>query len=350
MGLVSDGGVHSHIEHFKSMVRLLKEAKVNEVYIHAFTDGRDTLPTSGINYIQELESCIQEVGLGKIATICGRYYAMDRDQRWERVKLAYDTMVHGLGPQAKTTKECILSSYEQNITDEFILPTVIEANGRIQNNDSVCFMNFRPDRARQLCFALENQNFKGFDAIDLNLDMLLMTPYSSELKSAVIYRKEFVPLVLSEVLSAKSIPQLKIAETEKYAHVTYFLNGGKEEPFDGETRIMIPSPRVQTYDLCPEMSAYEITAKLLEAIESKKYGFMVVNFANPDMVGHTGNLDAAVRAVKIVDDCIDRLMKALLKAGGKALITADHGNLDEMIDSNSGDILTNHSLNQVDCI
>lgn len=350
MGLVSDGGVHSHIEHFKGMVQVLKNAGIQSVFIHAFTDGRDTLPTSGINYLQELETFLQMMGLGKIATISGRYYAMDRDQRWERLKLAYDAMIHGLGPQVQSTRECILSSYENKVTDEFILPTVIHPEGIIREKDSICFMNFRPDRARQLCFALENQDFKGFDAKDLNLDLLLMTPYSSELKSPAIYTKEFIPLVLSEILSAKNIPQLKIAETEKYAHVTYFLNGGREKPFEGEDRILIPSPRVQTYDLCPEMSAYEITSKLLQAIESKKYGFMAVNFANPDMVGHTGNLDAAILAVKIVDDCIDKLLKALLKAGGKALITADHGNLDEMVDLNTGEILTNHSLNEVDCI
>lgn len=350
LGLVSDGGVHSHINHFKGMVRVLKNAGISDLYIHAFTDGRDTSPTSGVAYLRELESFLKECGVGKIASVSGRYYAMDRDKRWERLQLAYDALVRGKGVFANSVQECLESSYQENRTDEFILPTIIDPEGVIQKADHACFMNFRPDRARQLCFALENREFEGFPAEDLELDLLLMTPYSAELTSPVIYSKEFVPLVLSEHLCRHGIPQLKIAETEKYAHVTYFLNGGREDPFDGEDRILVPSPRVQTYDLCPEMSAPAVTSKLLGAIESKKYGFLAVNFANPDMVGHTGNLEAAVQAVKIVDDCIAQLLKALARVGGKAMITADHGNLDEMIDPKSGEMLTNHSLNQVDLI
>jgi 2,3-bisphosphoglycerate-independent phosphoglycerate mutase len=350
LGLVSDGGVHSHINHFEGMVQLLSKRGFKEFFIHAFTDGRDTSPTSGINYIRQLEAALHKARVGKIASISGRYYAMDRDKRWERLQLAYDAMVFGKGPQAADAESCVLASYENGVTDEFILPTVLDPAGTIRTGDHVCFMNFRPDRARQLCFALENNNFQGFETEDLDLDLLLMTPYSRELSASVIYSKEFVPLVLSEHLSGHGIKQLKIAETEKYAHVTYFMNGGREDPFEGEERILVPSPKVQTYDLCPEMSAPEVTRQLLKAIASRKFGFLAVNYANPDMVGHTGNLEAAVKAVKVVDHCIDQLLKELRRVGGSAFITADHGNLDEMIDLRNGETLTCHSLNQVDFI
>ncbi len=349
LGLVSDGGVHSHQSHIEGFCKILQSQGFDDFYVHAFTDGRDTSPHGGIDYLRQLEGCLDSLGAGSLASICGRYYAMDRDNRWERLEKAYQVLVRAKGPQARNVEECMRSSYDLGITDEFILPTVLNPEGCIRKNDHVFFMNFRPDRARQLCFALENNGFDAFEVDDLGLDLLIMTPYSKELKCPVVYSKTHLSQVLPEVFSACGLRQLKIAETEKYAHVTYFLNGGREEEFEGEQRILVPSPKVETYDLKPEMSAPEVTKKLIEAIDSKKFGFLVVNYANPDMVGHTGNLQAAIEAVLVVDSCISKVLKALALHDGAALITADHGNLDEMIDA-GGNILTAHSLNQVDCI
>ncbi len=350
IGLISDGGVHSHQNHFYGVLEILRRYEINEVYIHAITDGRDTLPKSGIEFINALEQKMKLLEIGQIATVSGRYYAMDRDKNWDRTKKFYDAMVSGIGKFSNSSTACLKNSYSNDVTDEFIEPTIINSKGCIQSGDSVLFMNFRPDRARQTSFALENNNFTDFDVRDLNLNFTVMTPYSSDLKVPVVYSKENLKNTIAEVIANKDLRQFKIAETEKYAHITYFMNGGYEQEFDGETHQIIPSPKVATYDLKPEMSADEVTKTLLQAIESRKYDFLAVNYANPDMVGHTGNLEAAINAVNIVDDCVDKLLKAMATVGGSTFITADHGNLDEMIDHDTGQTLTNHSLNKVDFI
>ncbi len=348
LGLVSDGGVHSHQEHLHGILDLLKEQNFEEVYVHAFTDGRDTSPTSGKRFLAELEGHMQSMSLGKIATISGRFYAMDRDKRWERVQKAYDTLVHGKGEKADKALDYLEQCYADNVTDEFLPPATITPEGQIRAGDSVLFFNFRPDRAREISQALLHDGFDGFLTKQLDLNYLCMTPYGGEIQAPVAYPKENLRDVLSEVISKAGLKQFKIAETEKYAHVTYFLNGGREEPFSGEERELIPSPRVETYDLQPEMSAKEVTRKLIEAIESEKYAFLCVNFANPDMVGHTGNMEAAMKAVTTVDTCVDEVLQSVLKKNGTAIITADHGNLDEMFDLKTKEVLTNHSLNPVD--
>tara|TARA_Y100000589_G_scaffold330348_1_gene379716 strand:+ start:2406 stop:3947 length:1542 start_codon:yes stop_codon:yes gene_type:complete len=350
IGLISDGGVHSHQNHFYGVLKLLRKFSIDNVFVHAITDGRDTLPESGGSYVAALEENMNLIGIGQIATISGRYYAMDRDKNWDRTQKSYDAMVFGKGEQSESAQKCIQNSYSSGITDEFIEPSIINPNGCIQRGDVVLFMNFRPDRARQLSFALENNNFRHFNVRDLNLDFTIMTPYSSELTLPVIYSKENLGNTLAEVFSSRGMRQFKVAETEKYAHITYFMNGGQEKEFDGEKHQIIPSPKVATYDLKPEMSAEAVTQSLLEAIDSRKYDFLAVNYANPDMVGHTGNLEAAIKAVNVVDDCVERVLAAMTSVGGSTFITADHGNLDEMIDHDTGQILTNHSLNQVDFI
>ena len=350
IGLVSDGGVHSHQNHFYGVLEILKRYQINDVYIHVITDGRDTLPTSGISFVKALEKKMSLLGLGQIATISGRYYAMDRDKNWDRTKQYYDLIVSGNGNRCNNSVTCLENSYANDITDEFIEPTLINTEGCIQPKDSVLFMNFRPDRARQISFALENNDFNHFKVNDLNLNFTIMTPYSSELKIPVVYSKENLKNTIAEVFAKNGMRQFKIAETEKYAHITYFMNGGYEKEFDGETHHIIPSPKVSTYDLKPEMSADEVTRALLQAIDSRKYDFLAVNYANPDMVGHTGNLEAAIKAVNVVDNCISKLLDAMANVGGSTFITADHGNLDEMIDHETGQTLTNHSLNKVDFI
>lgn len=349
MILLSDGGVHSHISHLKSYISICKNENIKNVYIHAIMDGRDTYSRSGIDYIKDIEAHCKEVGVGKIATISGRFYTMDRDSNVERVQKGYNAMVFGTGNRAESAVSCMEKSYENDISDEFIIPTIIDPDACIQKDDSVFFLNFRPDRARQITGVLTNQIEEGYEFKRLDLNFLTMTRYSSDLTCPVVYSKENLGNGLSEIFSKEGFSQFKIAETEKYAHVSYFFNGGQEKCFDGEELVMIPSPKVETYDLKPEMSAYEVTDRLIQAIHSKKYGYLTVNLANPDMVGHTGNLEAAVIAVKVVDDCVDRLVKAMKAVNGATMITADHGNLDEMIDEN-GLILTNHSLNPVDFI
>ncbi len=350
IGLMSDGGVHSHQNHFYGVLEILKRFEVDDVFIHVITDGRDTLPKSGIKFINDLEKKMKFLKIGQIATISGRYFAMDRDKNWDRTKKSYDAIVSGIGQHSKTSVACLETSYDNGVTDEFIEPTIINSKGCIKSGDSVLFMNFRPDRARQISFALENNNFTEFDVRDLALNFTVMTPYSSDLHVPVIYSKENLKNTIAEVFSNNGMQQFKIAETEKYAHVTYFMNGGYEQEFDGETHKIIPSPKVATYDLQPEMSADEVTKSLLQAIESRKYDFLAVNYANPDMVGHTGNLEAAIKAVHVVDKCVEELLRAMASVGGSTFITADHGNLDEMIDHDTGQSLTNHSLNKVDFI
>lgn len=357
MGLLSDGGVHSHQRHLYGLLELAKRKGLdNNVFIHAFMDGRDTLPASGEGYIQELQEKMKEKGVGKIATLSGRYYAMDRDKRWDRVEKAYNALVKGEGVLAKDPIQAIEESYQQEIFDEFVVPTVItDANDqplvKIESGDSVIFFNFRPDRARQLTRAIVDDKFDGFKTDKLDIDFVCMTEYDDTMPNVKIaFKPEELTNTFGEVVSKLGKKQLRIAETEKYAHVTFFFNGGREEPYPGEDRILVNSPKVATYDLQPEMSAYEVTEKVLEAINSEKYDTIILNFANTDMVGHTGNIDAAIKAVEAVDKCVGEIVEAVQKQNGVLLITADHGNAEQMIDYQTGEPLTSHTTNLVPLI
>ena len=357
MGLLSDGGVHSHQRHLYGLLELARRKGLdNNVFIHAFMDGRDTLPASGEGYIQELQEKMQEKGVGKIATIAGRYYAMDRDKRWDRVEKAYNAIVRGEGVLAKDPIQAIEESYQKEVFDEFVVPTVItDANdkplAKVENGDSVIFFNFRPDRARQLTRAIVDDKFDGFKTDKLDIDFVCMTEYDDTMPNVkVAFKSEELVNTFGEVVSKLGKKQLRIAETEKYAHVTFFFNGGREEPYPGEDRILVNSPKVATYDLQPEMSAYEVTEKVVEAINSKKYDSIILNFANTDMVGHTGNIDAAIKAVEAVDKCVGEIVEAVQKQNGVLLITADHGNAEQMIDYKTGEPLTSHTTNLVPLI
>ena len=357
MGLLSDGGVHSHNTHLYALLELAKKENFDDVYIHAFLDGRDTPPECGDQYLKELESKIEEIGVGKIATIMGRYYAMDRDQRWSRVEKAYNAIVLGMGEKVKDCNECILKTYSKKITDEFVLPAVIvddsgEAIGKIKDDDSIIFFNFRPDRARELTRALVDRDFKGFDRKKaVKTHFVSMTMYDSSIAGVrAAYKPVEYKNTLGEYLSSKGKDQLRIAETEKYAHVTFFFNGGVEAPNDKEERVLIPSPRVATYDLEPEMSAVKIKNEAIERVKSGKYDVMILNFANPDMVGHTGKIEPTIEGIEVVDKCLGELTKAILDSGGKALITADHGNAERMLDEETCGKVTAHSTNKVPCI
>ena len=357
MGLLSDGGVHSHQRHLYGLLELAKRKGLdNNVFIHAFMDGRDTLPASGEGYIQELQEKMKEKGVGKIATLSGRYYAMDRDKRWDRVEKAYNAIVRGEGVLAKDPIQAIEESYQQEIFDEFVVPTVItDANdqplAKIESGDSVIFFNFRPDRARQLTRAIVDDKFDGFKTDKLDIDFVCMTEYDDTMPNVKIaFKPEELTNTFGEVVSKLGKKQLRIAETEKYAHVTFFFNGGREEPYPGEDRILVNSPKVATYDLQPEMSAYEVTEKVVEAINSEKYDTIILNFANTDMVGHTGNIDAAIKAVEAVDKCVGEIVEAVQKQNGVLLITADHGNAEQMIDYQTGEPLTSHTTNLVPLI
>lgn len=357
MGLLSDGGVHSHQRQLYGLLELAKRKGLdNNVFIHAFMDGRDTLPASGEGYIQELQEKMKEKGVGKIATLSGRYYAMDRDKRWDRVEKAYNALVKGEGVLAKDPIQAIEESYQQEIFDEFVVPTVItDANdqplAKIESGDSVIFFNFRPDRARQLTRAIVDDKFDGFKTDKLDIDFVCMTEYDDTMPNVKIaFKPEELTNTFGEVVSKLGKKQLRIAETEKYAHVTFFFNGGREEPYPGEDRILVNSPKVATYDLQPEMSAYEVTEKVVEAINSEKYDTIILNFANTDMVGHTGNIDAAIKAVEAVDKCVGEIVEAVQKQNGVLLITADHGNAEQMIDYQTGEPLTSHTTNLVPLI
>ena len=357
MGLLSDGGVHSHQRHLYGLLELAKRKGLdNNVFIHAFMDGRDTLPASGEGYIQELQEKMKEKGVGKIATLSGRYYAMDRDKRWDRVEKAYNAIVRGEGVLAKDPIQAIEESYQQEIFDEFVVPTVItDANdqplAKIESGDSVIFFNFRPDRARQLTRAIVDDKFDGFKTDKLDIDFVCMTEYDDTMPNVKIaFKPEELTNTFGEVVSKLGKKQLRIAETEKYAHVTFLFNGGREEPYPGEDRILVNSPKVATYDLQPEMSAYEVTEKVVEAINSEKYDTIILNFANTDMVGHTGNIDAAIKAVEAVDKCVGEIVEAVQKQNGVLLITADHGNAEQMIDYQTGEPLTSHTTNLVPLI
>lgn len=349
MGLLSDGGVHSHIRHLYGLMEMARRFAVERVYLHCFMDGRDVPPTSGIEYIAALQQKIKELGLGQIATVSGRYYAMDRDNRWERVKLAYDAIVNGEGNKDPDPVAVMQKSYGAGVTDEFIVPTVVTEGAGIKAGDSVIFFNFRPDRARELTRALVDPDFAGFEREKgfFPLTYICMTQYDATMPNVeVAYRPESLTNTLGEYLSRLGKTQLRIAETEKYAHVTFFFNGGVEAPYEGEDRVLIPSPKVATYDLQPEMSAYAVTDEAVRRIESGRYDVIILNYANCDMVGHTGVFEAAVKAVEAVDTCLGRLLAALEKAGGRAFLTADHGNADQMADEN-GAPFTAHTTNPV---
>ena len=355
MGLLSDGGVHSHIRHLFAILELAKRKDFEDVYVHCFMDGRDTPPASGETYIAELEEKMKEKGVGKIATISGRFYAMDRDKRWQRVQKAYDAMVNGIGDKSTSAIAAIENSYQKEIFDEFIVPTVItngeEPVATIENNDSVIFVNFRPDRAREITRTLVDKDFKEFETKPLNVYYVCMTNYDDTMPNVkVAFKKEELKNTFGEYIAEKGLTQLRIAETEKYAHVTFFFNGGEERQYKGEDRILVPSPKVETYDLKPEMSAYEVTDKVVEAINSKKYDCIILNYANPDMVGHTGNLEAAIKAIETIDECVERVVEAVEAQDGVLLITADHGNAEQMIDYKTGEPHTAHTTNPVPLI
>ena len=356
MGLLSDGGVHSHNRHLYGLLEFAKRKGFESVFVHCFLDGRDTPPASGEGYITELEKKMEEKGVGKIATIMGRFYAMDRDKRWERVQKAYDALVNGEGEKANSAVRAIEDSYQKEIFDEFVVPTVItNADGTptatIGQNDSVIFFNFRPDRAREITRAIVDSSFNEFEKKLLNVYYVCFTSYDETMPNVnIAFKKDEIKNTYGEIISNNGLTQLRIAETEKYAHVTFFFNGGEEKQYKNEDRILIPSPKVETYDLKPEMSAIEVTDNVVEAILSKKYDTIILNYANCDMVGHTGSLEAAIKAVETVDSCLARVLEAMKENGGTLLITADHGNAEQMIDYKTGEPHTAHTTNVVPLI
>ncbi len=349
MGLLSDGGVHSHNTHLYGILELAKKKGLEKVYIHAFLDGRDVPPSSAADFVQACVDKTEEIGVGKIATVMGRYYAMDRDNRWERVEKAYAAMVYGEGVEAECPVCAVKNSYKEDVTDEFVVPSVVKGGATIQPNDSVIFFNFRPDRAREITRTLVDPDFDGFERKKgfFPVNFVCMTQYDATMPNVdVAFKPQMLTNTLGEYISDKGMSQLRIAETEKYAHVTFFFNGGVEKQYPGEDRILVKSPSVATYDLQPEMSAYKVTDKLVPAIKSGKYDMIILNFANCDMVGHTGVFDAAVKAVEAVDECVGRVVDAIKEMGGVALITADHGNADKMVDDD-GEPFTAHTTNPV---
>ena len=348
MGLVSPGGVHSHSAHLYALLEMAKRAGVEKVWVHAFLDGRDVPPSSADGYIRELEEKIRELGVGRIATVSGRFYAMDRDKRWERVAKAYEAIARGKGVAAQTAGEAIATSYAAGVTDEFLVPAVIAGYSGMKREDSVIFFNFRPDRARELTHAFTDDVFEGFPRDeDLRPVYATMTQYEAGLNVRIAYPPQTLAQTMGEIIEARGLTQLRIAETEKYAHVTFFFNGGLETPYSREDRILVPSPKVATYDLQPEMSALLVTDKVVAAIESGKYDFIILNYANGDMVGHTGVMAAAVKAVETVDTCVGRCVAAVQKMGGAVAITADHGNAEQMLDRTTGQPFTQHTTNPV---
>lgn len=352
-GLLSDGGVHSHISHLYGLLELAKKEGLDKVYVHCFLDGRDTPPASGKGYVEELEEKMKEIGVGKVATVMGRYYVMDRDNRWDRVELAYKAMVKGEGLAADSAVEAVANSYADDKTDEFVLPTVVMENGApvatIKDGDSIIFFNFRPDRAREItrCFCAED--FDGFDRGDrVKTTYVCFTEYDVTIPNkSIAFPKTEITNTLGEFLAAKGLKQARIAETEKYAHVTFFFNGGVEEPNEGEERILVKSPKVATYDLQPEMSAFTVCDKLCEAIRSDKYDVIIINFANPDMVGHTGVEAAAIKAVEAVDACVGKAVEAIKEVDGQMFICADHGNAEQLLDYETKAPFTAHTTNPV---
>jgi len=352
-GLLSDGGVHSHNTHLYGLLEMAKREGLDKVYVHAFLDGRDTAPTSGEGFMADLVAKMAEIGVGKVASVTGRYYAMDRDNRWDRVEQAYKAITLGEGAKATDPVKAIADSYAADVTDEFVLPTVIVQNdapvATIKDGDSVVFFNFRPDRAREITRAFCADDFDGFDrGARLNTTYVCFTEYDVTIPNKEIaFKKVSITNTFGEFLAAKGLTQARIAETEKYAHVTFFFNGGVEEPNAGEDRILVKSPKVATYDLKPEMSAYEVCDKLTEAITSDKYDVIICNFANPDMVGHTGIEAAAVKAVEAVDECVGKAVEALKSVDGTMFICADHGNAEQLVDYETGESFTAHTTNEV---
>lgn len=356
MGLLSDGGVHSHYEHLIALLKLAKQHGLEQVYVHGFLDGRDVGPQTALQYIEQTEDKMKELGIGKFASISGRYYAMDRDKRWDRAESAYRVLVDGTGLNAANASEGVVNSYDQGIMDEFVVPFYIEEDGEpvatIKSGDSLIFFNFRPDRAIQLTSTLITNEFQGFPLSPNHPDELLFvsfTAYSDVLPTRIAFESVNLENTIGEVVSANGLTQLRIAETEKYPHVTFFMSGGRESVFPGEDRILVNSPKVATYDLQPEMSAYEVTDRLVEQIEAEAHDVIILNFANPDMVGHSGMLEPTIRAIEAVDECLGKVIEALHAKGGSAIITADHGNSDEVL-TIDGLPMTAHTTNQVPVI
>ena len=352
-GLVSDGGVHSHNTHLYGLLRLAKKEGLTNVYVHAFLDGRDTAPTSGKGFIEELGEQMKIIGVGKIASVMGRYYAMDRDNRWDRVEKAYRAIAYGEGVQAENAVNAIQDSYDAEKYDEFVIPTVIMEKGKpvatVKENDSIIFFNFRPDRAREITKAFCNDDFDGFSREKrMNLTYVCFTEYDITIPNKLVaFHKVTINNTFGQFLAKNHKTQLRLAETEKYAHVTFFFNAGVEVPNEGEERILVNSPKVATYDLQPEMSAYEVADHLVKAIKSLKYDVIIVNFANPDMVGHTGVESAAIKAIETVDECVGKAVEALLSVDGQMFICADHGNAEQLVDYETGEPFTAHTINQV---
>ena len=350
LGLLSDGGVHSHIDHLLGLLAMAQKMGVEKVCVHAFLDGRDTPPQSASPFLEQVEKACRELGVGQIATVSGRYYAMDRDKRWERIRKVYDCMTGGEALEAPSAAEGLAAAYGAGQTDEFVVPfRVAGVDGKVEKGDSLIFFNFRPDRARELTHVFTDPEFAGFPRKEtaLPVHFVSMTEYEKGLQAEVAFPPEAIKDTLAEVVSRAGLHQLHIAETEKYAHVTFFFNGGREQPFPNEDRILVPSPKVATYDLQPEMSAYLVTEKLQEALAKDLYDLVILNFANPDMVGHTGSLEAAVKALEAVDECVGSLAETVLQKGGALCITADHGNLEEMKDPVTHAPMTAHTTNPV---
>ena len=346
-GLLSDGGVHSTVEHLWALLKMAKDKGLEKVYIHAFLDGRDVSPTSGKDFVAQCVEKCAEIGVGKIATVMGRYYAMDRDKRWERLQMAYDAMVYGEGVQNSDPVDAVARSYENGVTDEFVEPVVCDSQGTISNNDSIIFFNYRPDRAREITRAIVDPEFDGFPREFFPTAYVCNTEYDASMPNVLVaWPRIAVKNGLGEYLSSLGMTQLRIAETEKYAHVTFFFNGGVETQYPGEDRVLVASPKVATYDLQPEMSACEVCDKCVERVRSGAYDVVILNFANCDMVGHTGVLEAAVKAVETVDACVGRVVDAALEMGGIAMITADHGNAEQMVQPD-GSPMTAHTTNRV---
>ena len=347
-GLLSNGGVHSTVEHVWALLKMAGIKGLKRVYLHCFLDGRDVSPTSGADFVAEAQKKCAELGVGKIATVMGRYYAMDRDKRWDRLERAYDAMVYGEGIQNPDPVAAIRESYQNGVTDEFVEPVVCDKEGTISDNDAIIFFNYRPDRAREITRAFVDPAFDGFQREYFPVTYVCNTEYDATMPNVLVaFPRITIHNGLGEYLSKLGLTQLRIAETEKYAHVTFFFNGGVEAPYPGEDRVLVASPKVATYDLQPEMSAYEVTEKCVERIESGAYDVIILNFANCDMVGHTGNYDAAVKAVETVDECVGRVVDATLKMGGIAMITADHGNAEQMLQSDGVSPMTAHTTNPV---
>lgn len=356
-GLVSDGGVHSHINHLTALLHMAAGFGLQQVYVHAFMDGRDTAPTAGEQYLQRVQDVLQETGVGQIATVQGRYYAMDRDTRWERVEKSYRAMVYAAGEQATDPVQTLRDNYARGVTDEFILPTVMldaQGNpvGQVRDNDAVIFFNYRPDRAIQLSQVFTSPTFAGFDRGPQfpTVHFVTMTKYSDTVGGVIAYPPTSLANTLGEVVAAHGLTQLRAAETEKYPHVTFFMSGGREAPYPGEQRVLVPSPKVATYDLQPEMSAYGLTDAVVAKVASGEIDVLILNFANPDMVGHTGSIPATKKAVETVDACLGRVLQVVSDRGGVALVTADHGNADMMVDPETGGPCTTHTLSRVPLI